>query len=83
MPKKKSPKKKIAKKKSPKVSKEKKITLGNSKNWEAEEDARTLINAEMLKRDPVKYAKATKAAKRLLVKEKAEFKAMQKIAREK
>ena len=50
------------------------------KKWQAESDARTLVDAELIKNDPKKMKAAAKAAERMAKEEMAKAKAMQNIA---
>lgn len=51
------------------------------KDWRAEDDARTLSNAEAIKADPERMERASKAAKRMLEEEKARTEGLQKVAK--
>lgn len=51
------------------------------KDWRAEDDARTLSNAEAIKADPERMEKAAKAAKRMIEEEKARTEGLEKVAK--
>lgn len=53
----------------------------DEKDWRAEDDARTLSNAEAIKADPERMDRAAKAAKRMLEEEKARTEGLQKVAK--
>ena len=51
----------------------------NSGDWEAEDDARTLANAEVIKGDAERSRKATEMARKIAEHNQAEKEAMEKI----
>ena len=51
------------------------------KDWRAEDDARTLSNAEAIKADTERMERAAKAAKRMLEEEEARTKGLQMVAK--
>lgn len=53
----------------------------DERRWRAESDARTLVEAEVIKQDASRKKAASEAAKRLAEKEKAEARAMSRVAR--
>jgi len=55
----------------------------SERDWRAEADMRTLIEAEAIKRDPKRLAAAKKAARRCLSEKRAEAEAMRALARSK
>jgi len=50
------------------------------KEWQAEGDARTLMQAELLQNEPVRLKRAIAAAKKLSKREEKETNAMKKVA---
>ncbi len=55
-------------------------TTKSEEDWQAENDANTLANAEAIRANPEKFERAQKAAKRMLAEEEARAKAMKTIA---
>ena len=54
-------------------------SIESDQEWNAKNDARTLIEAEAIKNDKTKYKKALVAAKKLVKEKQAEAKAAQKV----
>jgi len=52
----------------------------SEEDWEAENDANTLVNAEAIKANPDKLGRAQKAARRMLAEQEARANAMKVIA---
>lgn len=57
--------------------------LEEDRNWEAEQDARTLAEAKLIKVDPGRLGSAEQAATKLAEEKKDEAKAMDSVAKDK
>ena len=56
------------------------VLSAQDKKWQAENDARTLVDADVIKKDRTRLSAATKAAKIMAKEEKARSTAMSKVA---
>ena len=65
------------------MAKKKRKTKRTRVSWQAEMDARTLMEAEIIKSSSSRYRSALKALKKLASKEKAEVEAVEKLLKTK
>ena len=59
------------------------VISAENRRWQAEQDARTLIDAETINLDPVRKNRALTEAKKIALLKKKEMKAAEKVANKK